>query len=103
MMGFNVTFFPQFILGTQGMPRRYYDYLPHFTSLNQISTIGSFMVGLGFFWVAIYLMRALKSGPRAGANPWGSMTLEWIASSPPPHDNFAVSPVVTDGPYAYRD
>ncbi len=102
MVGFNVTFFPQFILGVLGMPRRYADYLPQLTTLNRISTTGSWLLGLGFLLVAWNLARGLKSGRASGPNPWGALTLEWMTASPPPHENFLVEPVVTDGPYEYR-
>jgi cytochrome c oxidase subunit 1 len=102
MIGFNVTFFPQFILGVLGMPRRYADYLPQFTTLNQVSTMGSWLLGIGFLLVAVNLARGLKSGRASGANPWGALTLEWMTASPPPHENFLVEPVVTEGPYEYR-
>jgi cytochrome c oxidase subunit 1 len=102
MVGFNVTFFPQFILGVLGMPRRYADYLPQLTTLNRISTMGSWILGLGFLIVAWNLARGLKSGRASGPNPWGALTLEWMTASPPPHENFLVEPVVTDGPYEYR-
>ena len=101
-LGFNVTFVPQFILGSQGMPRRYYDYLPHFTTLNQISTVGSFMIAAGFFYAAYYLIKAICCGEKASANPWRGLTLEWQTSSPPPHENFHEIPVVTEGPYEYK-
>jgi cytochrome c oxidase subunit 1 len=100
-LGFNVTFFPQFILGSRGMPRRYYDYLPEFTTLNQISTVGSWLIGGGFVLVAIYLGRALLYGKKAPPNPWDSLTLEWKTSSPPPHENFRETPIVSAGPYDY--
>ncbi len=102
LVGFNVTFFPQFILGAQGMPRRYWGYLPEFTLLNQISTVGSWLLAIGFVYIAIYLWKAMRNGPVATANPWSGLTLEWQASSPPPHDNFANTPVVTQWPYEYR-
>lgn len=102
IIGFNVTFFPQFILGAQGMPRRYWDYLPEFTTLNRVSTMGSWMIGLGFVLVAVYLAKALRSGEKATANPWGGLSLEWLAPSPPPHDNFPKTPTVTLWPYEYR-
>ena len=102
LVGFNVTFFPQFILGAQGMPRRYWGYLPEFTLLNQISTFGSWLLAVGFVYIAIYLWKAMRNGPAATANPWSGLTLEWQASSPPPHDNFANTPVVTQWPYEYR-
>jgi cytochrome c oxidase subunit 1 len=102
LIGFNVTFFPQFIAGSLGMPRRYWDYLPEFTTLNQISTIGSWFIGAGFFYSAWYLWRAMKVGPQAPDNPWNSLTLEWQSPSPPPTENFLGDPVVTMWPYEYR-
>ena len=102
IVGFNVTFFPQFILGARGMPRRYYAYLPEFQFLNQVSTVGSWFIGAGFFLTAGYLIHAMIKGPKAPANPWGALTLEWQTPSPPPHDNFPVTPVVTQWPYEYR-
>ena len=102
MIGFNVTFFPQFILGVLGMPRRYADYLPQFTTLNRVSTMGSWVLALGFILVAWNLARSMKSGVAAGDNPWGALTLEWQTSSPPPFENFNYDPIVTEGPYEYR-
>jgi cytochrome c oxidase subunit I len=101
-VGFNVTFFPQFILGAMGMPRRYADYLPEYTSLNQISTMGSWLIGAGFLLSLYIIISALRSGPKAPANPWGAKTLEWSIPSPPVHTNFDKDPVVTAGPYEYR-
>lgn len=101
-MGFNITFFPQFILGNLGMPRRYHDYVPEYHTLNQISTFGSWFIALGFL-VALYtLIQGMRNGPKAGPNPWGAKTLEWTTQSPPVHENFPVIPVVTAGPYEYR-
>lgn len=102
VLGFNITFFPQFILGSQGMPRRYYDYVPEFTTLNRVSSVGTLFITAGFVYAAIYLFRAMRSGPASGPNPWNALTLEWQTPSPPPHDNFPVAPVVTSGPYEYR-
>jgi cytochrome c oxidase subunit 1 len=102
IVGFNVTFFPQFILGLQGMPRRYATYLPEFTLLNRISTVGSWLIAAGFFYTAWYLGRALFYGEKAPDNPWKSTTLEWQSPSPPPHDNFVTMPIVNHGPYEYR-
>lgn len=101
IIGFNLTFFPQFIAGSQGMPRRYWSYLPEFTFWNQLSTIGSWFLGAGFFWVAIYLIRDAIKGPKAGDNPWNALTLEWNSPSPPPLENFTKDPVVTEWPYNY--
>lgn len=101
-VGFNVTFFPQFILGSMGMPRRYFDYLPEYTSLNKISSIGAWTIGIGFLVGLGVILHGWLRGKPAGDNPWGSKTLEWQTASPPPHENFHVQPVVTAGPYEYR-
>ncbi len=103
LAGLNLTFFPQFILGTRGMPRRYYNYLEEFQGLHQLSTIGAFTMGLGFLLTAYYLLRSLKHGAKAADNPWGGNTLEWQCSSPPPYYNFHHPPEITDQPYAYED
>ncbi|MBI4916284.1 MAG: cytochrome c oxidase subunit I [Acidobacteria bacterium] len=97
-VGFNATFFSQFVMGSKGMPRRYYNYLPEYQIYHQISTIGSFVMGIGFIIIAVYLIRSLIAGKPAPANPWGGATLEWQTTSPPPHDNFALSPEAGD-PY----
>lgn len=101
-LGFNVTFFPQFIAGAMGMPRRYATYLPAYESLNMWSSIGAFMIGTGFVIGLITIIHGLLKGEKAGDNPWGSTTLEWKSPSPPPHENFLKTPVVTAGPYEYR-
>jgi cytochrome c oxidase subunit 1 len=98
-VGLNVTFFPQFVLGTRGMPRRYYNYLPEFQSLHQLSTIGAYVLGLGFLLTAAYLFASIKKGKPAPANPWGGTTLEWTTVSPPPYYNFHTTPPVDRGPY----
>ncbi|MGC4093652.1 MAG: cytochrome c oxidase subunit I [Polyangiaceae bacterium] len=98
-IGLNVTFFPQFILGTRGMPRRYYNYLPEFQGLHQLSTLGAYILGIGFLITAVSLARSIKHGKKAPANPWGSRTLEWLTTSPPPYYNFHTPPEVTHGPY----
>ncbi|HEX6274822.1 MAG TPA: cbb3-type cytochrome c oxidase subunit I, partial [Polyangiaceae bacterium] len=98
-LGLNVTFFPQFVMGTRGMPRRYYNYLPEFQSLHQLSTLGAYILGAGFLLTAAYLIMSLKKKADAPSNPWGATTLEWQCSSPPPYYNFAQTPVVTQGPY----
>ena len=100
-IGFNVTFFPQFILGFMGMPRRYHDYMPTYEPLNQLSTAGSWMIGLGFVIVFGTIVHALLRGKKADKNPWGAVTLEWQTPSPPPHENFDKPPVVSKGPYEY--
>ncbi len=101
-VGFNVTFFPQFILGANGMPRRYFDYIPEYTSLNQISSIGAWTIGIGFLIGFAAIVHGWIAGEKAGENPWGGRTLEWQTASPPPHENFTTQPVVTAGPYEYR-
>ena len=101
-IGFNVTFFPQFILGAMGMPRRYFDYIPAYHSLNQISTVGSWLILVGFLIALYNIISALRNGPPAPANPWGSKTLEWTVSSPPTMHNFEHEPSVNAGPYEYR-
>jgi cytochrome c oxidase subunit 1 len=98
--GFNMTFLPQFVLGTRGMPRRYARYLPEFQTLHQMSTIGSMILGIGLFLAAGVLLYALFKGKRAPANPWGSASLEWTCSSPPPPHNFEHTPTAGD-PYDY--
>ena len=101
-VGFNGTFFPQFIMGTQGMPRRYYNYPPEFEVLNWISTAGSYLMAIGFFLMAGYLLHSLFAGRKSPANPWGGATLEWACSSPPPTDNFARPPLAGD-PYDFSN
>jgi cytochrome c oxidase subunit 1 len=100
-IGFNVTFFPQFILGYLGMPRRYHDYPPEFQLLNILSSAGSTILAVGYFFPMIYLIWSLWFGKRAPANPWQARGLEWTTSSPPPPHNFAVTPVVDFAPYDY--
>jgi cytochrome c oxidase subunit 1 len=102
-VGFNITFFSQFILGAKGMPRRYYSYLPQFQPLHFYSTVGSWILTAGFVIMAIYLIHSLFKGRPAGNNPWGGATLEWTTTSPPPPDNFGEIPVVTRGPYDFDD
>jgi len=101
-IGFNVTFFPQFILGAKGMPRRYFDYVPEYEQLNKISTVGSWLIAVGFIIGLITIIRGLTSGAKAPSNPWGSKTLEWQTESPPIMHNFEHEPVVTAGPYEYK-
>ncbi len=97
-IGFNVTFFTQFMLGSHGMPRRYftYEFEPGFQIYHQISTVGSYLMGAGFLLTAAYLVHSLVAGKKAPANPWGGRSLEWQCTSPPPHDNFKETPSVGD-------
>jgi cytochrome c oxidase subunit I len=99
-VGFNGTFFTQFVLGSQGMPRRYYDYLPKFEIYHQISTYSSYVMAVGFFLIAYYLLHSLFRGKAAPMNPWGGNSLEWHTPSPPPFDNFKETPPAED-PYDY--
>lgn len=99
--GFVLTFFPQFILGYLGQPRRYQSYPPEFQILNVLSTAGASILAVGYLLPLGYLLWSLRYGERAGANPWGATGLEWQTPSPPPRDNFAVVPVVTQAPYQY--
>ncbi len=100
-VGFNVMYFPFFLLGYFGMPRRYYDYLPEFQSLHVVATVGSWILVTGLIIMAINLLVSLRRGARAPADPWGGQTLEWKVSSPPPVENFHEIPTVTTGPYDY--
>ncbi|HZF10826.1 MAG TPA: cytochrome c oxidase subunit I [Thermoanaerobaculia bacterium] len=100
-VGFNLTFFPQFILGYLGMPRRYWSYPPEFQVLNVLSTAGASILGVGYVIPMCYFLWSMRYGKKAGANPWGAVGLEWETESPPPTANFDVTPVVTHGPYEY--
>ncbi|MEK6755977.1 MAG: cbb3-type cytochrome c oxidase subunit I [Bacteroidota bacterium] len=100
-IGFNLLYFPFFLLGYFGMPRRYYDYLPEFQTYHQISTVGSWILFAGLVIMFVNLVVSLWHGKRATANPWGGETLEWKVPSPPPLENFHDIPVVTTGPYDY--
>jgi len=102
ILGFNATFIPQFLLGNQGMPRRYYQYPEQFQALNVASTAGATLLGFGFFIILIYLVIALRWGPRCEPNPWGSKGFEWLTATPPPTHNFDVIPTITQSPHDYR-
>lgn len=101
-IGFNVTFFPQFVLGNMGMPRRYFDYLPQYQTLNQISTVGSWLIATGFLISLYTIINGLLKGEKAPDNPWGAKTLEWTVTSPPTMHNFEHEPSVNAGPYEYK-
>ena len=101
-IGFNVTFLPQFVMGSQGMPRRYFNYIDQFQGFHQVSTVGAFILGIGFVIAIINFLRSLRSGEQAGANPWGSRALEWQIPSPAPQHNFDYTPVIIHGPYDYH-
>jgi cytochrome c oxidase subunit 1 len=100
-VGFNLTFFPQFVLGYLGMPRRYYEYPPEYQVLNVMSTAGASILAVGYMLPLVYLLLSLRNPPNAGPNPWRATGLEWQTSSPPPVHNFDETPVVTTDPYAY--
>jgi cytochrome c oxidase subunit 1 len=100
-LGFNLTFFPQFILGYLGMPRRYHSYPPDFQLLNVLSSAGASILAAAYLMPLAYLSWSLLRGSRAPANPWHALGLEWQTPSPPPSSNFIVTPVVTGPPYAY--
>jgi cytochrome c oxidase subunit 1 len=101
-VGFNVTFLPQFVMGAQGMPRRYFNYIEQFQPFHQVSTIGSYILGFGFLMVFIYLVKSIFTGEKAPANPWGGRGIEWQVSSPAPAHNFNHIPVFVHGPYDYH-
>ncbi|SMF23354.1 cytochrome c oxidase subunit 1 [Azospirillum oryzae] len=100
--GFNLTFFPQFILGYLGMERRYYSYPPEFQVWNIFSSAGASVLAIGYALPFFYLGWSLFRGKRAGSNPWAATGLEWQTSSPPPAHNFDKTPTVTRPPYQYR-
>ena len=100
-IGFNLTFFPQFILGYLGMPRRYHAYPPEFQVWNVLSTAGASILAVGYLMPVGYFIWSLKNGRPAGPNPWQATGLEWQTPSPPPTDNFVQTPVVTGPPYNY--
>ena len=100
-IGFNLTFFPQFILGYLGMPRRYHAYPPEFQVLNVLSTAGASILAIGYLLPAVYFLWSLKYGKIADANPWRATGLEWSIQSPPLTDNFLEVPVVTEEAYDY--
>ncbi|SMO55879.1 cytochrome c oxidase subunit I [Fodinibius sediminis] len=101
-IGFNVTFLPQFVMGSLGMPRRYFNYIEQFQIYHQISTVGSYILGIGFMMIFYYLIRSLYKGKKAEPNPWGSRALEWQVNSLPPLHNFHHTPVIINGPYDYH-
>ena len=101
-VGFNATFLPQFVMGSQGMPRRYYTYLDQFQPLHQFSTFGSWILGAGIAIAIVNLMVALRGPKNAPDNPWAGTTLEWQTQSPPITHNFIGQPSIDHEPYDYR-
>jgi cytochrome c oxidase subunit 1 len=100
-IGFNVTFFTMFIVGTRGMPRRYAEYLPRFHTENVISTIGSAVLAVGILVMCWNFLQGIRKGAPAPADPWRALSLEWRAASPPETENFHEIPAVTEWPYSY--
>lgn len=99
--GFNLTFFPQFVMGSRGMPRRYASYDPEFQAFHQLSTVGAFVLGVGILLSFVVLVYAAFRGPRCSSNPFRAASLEWQSSSPPDFHNFTQTPVLTD-PYDFE-
>ncbi|PYV58095.1 MAG: cytochrome c oxidase subunit I [Acidobacteria bacterium] len=102
-IGFNLTFFPQFILGYLGMPRRYWQYPPEYQVLNVLSTAGATILAVGYLLPMVYLLWSLRYGKPAPDNPWQATGLEWQTSSPPPTFNFDETPIVTQEAYEYEN
>jgi len=101
-IGFNLTFFPQFLLGYLGQPRRYHAYPPEFQVFHVLSTAGATILGVGYLLPLLYFLWSIKYGARAPANPWNATGLEWQTASPPPSENFEQIPIVTAEPYDYH-
>jgi cytochrome c oxidase subunit 1 len=100
-IGFNATFFVQFILGSRGMPRRYYAYEAKFQFFHAFSTVGSWILGAGLVLTLWLFIASIRRGKAAPANPWGGASLEWQTASPPITENFTTRPIVTHGPYDF--
>ncbi len=100
-VGFNLTFFPQFLLGYLGMPRRYHAYPENLQVLNVMSSAGATILGVGYLIPLVYFVWSMRYGPRAQENPWGAVGLEWETASPPPTENFPETPVVVGEAYDY--
>jgi cytochrome c oxidase subunit I len=101
-IGFNMLYFTMLVLGYMGMPRRYFTHLPRYHTPHVIASIGAFILVAGLVLFFANLVVALFMGKRAGQNPWGGVTLEWQVSSPPPLENFAVIPTITQRPYVFN-
>ena len=101
-LGFNMTFFPQYLLGWMGMPRRYHEYPPEFQVFHVLSSAGAVILAAAYLMPAVYFLWSLRYGERAGDNPWGAKGLEWRTTSPPPKLNFARAPVVEQQAYDYH-
>jgi cytochrome c oxidase subunit 1 len=101
-VGFNLLYFTMFVLGMQGMPRRYYDHLPSFHGGHIVATIGSWIMVAGLLLMIANLLRGLWKKVEVPANPWGGVTLEWTISSPPPVENFTQPPVISEPAYTFN-
>jgi cytochrome c oxidase subunit 1 len=102
-VGFNLFYFSMLVLGTMGMPRRYYNHLPQYHTGHVITSIGAFILVSGLLLFFGNLLAALFKGRKAGEqNPWGGVTLEWMIPTPPPLENFVTAPTVPDRPYAFN-
>jgi cytochrome c oxidase subunit 1 len=102
LFGFNLLYFPLFVIGMQGMPRRYFDYLPQYHTGHFLSSIGAFVLGAGLILMIYNLARGARRGEKAPDNPWNGNTLEWTIPSPPPLENFEEIPTITEIPYNYK-
>ncbi len=102
-LGFNLTFFPQFIVGYLGMPRRYHAYVPEYQVWHVLSTAGASLLAIGFIMPVVYLLWSLKYGEKVGDNPWLAAGLEWETSSPPPTENFTYQPVINHDAYEFEN
>ncbi len=102
-IGFNLTFFPQFVMGYLGMPRRYHSYPPEFQVYHELSTAGASILAVGYLMPLVYMLWSLRFGQRAGNNPWGATGLEWQTTSPPPTENFEEPPIVLQEAYHYSE
>ncbi|MFZ4456633.1 MAG: cytochrome c oxidase subunit I [Bacteroidales bacterium] len=101
-VGFNMLYFPQFIIGIQGMPRRYFDYLPQFQWAQMVSSVGGFILAIGLIIMVRTLYVGSRRGPKAPDNPWNGSTLEWTIPSPPSLENFDEAPKIKENPYDYN-
>jgi cytochrome c oxidase subunit 1 len=102
-VGFNVTFFSQFIMGSRGMPRRYYTYVEEFQVFHIASTVGSYILAAGLFLTLFYLLHSLFKGEDAKANQWGGVSMEWQTATPPIEHNFVGQPICRSGPYDFPE
>src|SRR4030042_2352425 len=101
-LGTSLAYLPQFEAGLRGMPRRVADYAPQFTTLNALSSLGAFLLGISTLPFLYNAIVSWATGPKASDNPWRALTLEWTTSSPPPAENFEQLPGGSSGPYDYR-